>query len=354
MFRNIKIGTKILFVILLVSILALVIISTISYTQMLDLAKYAREANVQLGLTASDESKEALLNQANEQLRHLAAAQSEKANQILQQIHRELDALTEYVESLYAHPEQFTGKKVPFIPDTTHGIVCPKYMFAPGVSPNPGLREELRQISSAEYGFSGIYSNNPMLDTIYLATESGIFYRYSKSSRYNPQYDGRKRPWYAAAMKNKGEIVWVDTHIDPFGQVVISCARAFRDREGNYVGVVGTNITLTHIIEEILSLRIGMDGYSFLLDDTGSYIAHPRYGEEGFCKNPLGRAEGVWGGALLDMLDGEGGAYLVDMEGSEKYLFSAPITETAWMFCIAVPVQDVIAPALAAQSEMER
>lgn len=355
MFRNIKIGTKILSVILLVSILTLVIISTISYTQMLNLAKYSQDANIQLGVTASDQSKEALLNQANEQLEYLAAAQAEKANQMLRQIHMDIEMLAGYMETLYANPEQFTGKKVPFIPDAPNDTVSPKYMFAPDVSPSAKLREELRWISSAEYPFSGIFKNNSMLDNIYLATESGIFYRYSRLNNYNPEYDGRKRPWYVKAMKNKGTAIWIPPYIASFTpQLVVSCAKTFQDREGNYAGVIGIDIIITHIVEEILALRIGGEGYAFLLDASGSYIAHPRYEEAGFNPNPLDGASGLWRNALLDMVGGKGGTYIVTIDGSEEYLFSAPIQETGWMLCIAIPVQDVIAPALATQAKMER
>ncbi|MDR0550925.1 MAG: SpoIIE family protein phosphatase [Spirochaetaceae bacterium] len=345
MFRNIKIGVKILFVVLFVSLFTLSIISVISYTQMLNLTKYSQDANIQLGITASLESKNALLNQTKEYMKNIVNEQAESSNAALRQINAELSALTNFVEQLYAHPEQFTGKAVPYVPDAPEDIVSPKYMFAPGVKESAALRQELRLLSNAEYAFSGVYKNNNMLDTLYIGTESGIMYRYSKYNSFNPKYDPRVRDWYTTALQNPGKIVWIDTYIDPYGTVTVSCARAFKNKQGVYTGVVGTDITLTSIIERILALRIGMRGYAFLLDENCEYIAHPHYGEPSFDTNPLKSAEGSWRDALIDMLNNKYGTWIIETRDEEYYLFSALLAETNWKLCVRIPLKEIVEPA---------
>ena len=54
MFRNVRIGTRILIVILGIASISLLVISVISYTEMLNLTKYSQDANIELGITASD------------------------------------------------------------------------------------------------------------------------------------------------------------------------------------------------------------------------------------------------------------------------------------------------------------
>jgi sigma-B regulation protein RsbU (phosphoserine phosphatase) len=344
-FRNIKIGIKILSVVLAVSLLTLSIISVISYTQMLHLAKYSQDADVQLGITASLESKNALLNQSREYMENIVAGQAELSNAALRQTSMELTAMTSFVEEIYAHPEEFNGKSVHFVPDAPGGILAAKYMLAPGVRNTEAVRRELRLISSAEYGFFGIMGENTLLDVIYLGTESGITYRYSPSNSYNPDYDPRVRPWYTTAMDNKGRTIWLNTYVDPYGTVTITCARAFKNGAGVYAGVAATDITLTSILEKILALRVGVDGYAFLLDEKCSSIAHPHYGEPGFNPNPLEEAEGPWRDALLDMKNNIYGTWLVEIGGEECYLFSAPITETNWKLCVKIPVREIVDPA---------
>jgi sigma-B regulation protein RsbU (phosphoserine phosphatase) len=210
MLRNVKIGTKILVVILVISLLTLLIISVISYTQMLNLTKFSQDANIQLGITASDKSRDALLAQAESYMQNIAVEQSGGANAILEQVHMEVSAMADYVEGIYADRLNFRGKKVPFPYQTEAGKAGAKYMLAPGVKP-AAVQEELRWISNAEFAFAAMFKNNSMLDNLYLGTESGISYRYSRYNSYNASYDPRQRDWYKKAKENLGKTIWLDT-----------------------------------------------------------------------------------------------------------------------------------------------
>ncbi|MDR2481502.1 MAG: SpoIIE family protein phosphatase [Spirochaetaceae bacterium] len=345
MFKNLKIGIKILLVVLAVSLSALLLISIIAYTQMLNLTKYSQDANIKLGITASNESKDALLNQSREYLEKLVREQAESANTALRQINIELSALAHFVEQLYAYPGQFAGKSVPFVKNAPAEILSSKFMLAPGVNDSDEIRRELRWISSAEYAFEGILLNNSMLDNIYIGTESGISYRYSKSNSFNAEYDPRARAWYKAAMENNEKTIWLDTYIDPYGKVTITCARAFKNRSGKHIGVIATDITLTQIIDNILALRIGINGYAFLLDDKSNYIAHPDYGKQGFNMNPLETATGEWHDFLQNLLNGKQVTSVLEIDQKEYYILSALVKETNWNLCISTPINEIIAPA---------
>jgi sigma-B regulation protein RsbU (phosphoserine phosphatase) len=352
MLRSIKIGTKILVVVLLVSLSSLLLISVISYMQMLNLTKYSQDANIQLGATASNRSKTALISQAEFYLKSIAQKQAEGTNSIFTQIRIAIMALSEYVERVYASPERFTGMPVPFVSAAPDKIACSKYMYAPGITETAALRQELNWVSNAGYIFSGMLANNTLMDNIYLGTESGISYRYSYSNDYIATYDPRARVWYKAAMEKQGEPVWIDTYVDSYGNITVTCARAFKNKTGVFAGVVATDIMVTEIVEYILALDIGTSGYAFLLDGEGAYIAHPRYGEEEFNLNPLETAEGAWRMALQNMLNGINVGEIVTMDGEDRYLASTPITETGWVLGVCVPIQEVIAPAEAAKAEI--
>jgi sigma-B regulation protein RsbU (phosphoserine phosphatase) len=343
-FRNIKIGIKILSVVLSVSLLTLSIISLVSYTQMLDLAKYSQEANVQLGNTISFESKNALLEQAQEYMKNIVATKADLSNARLLQISMELTARASFIEQVYTHPEKFVGSFIPQIPDAPKEIAAAKYMLAPGVRNTADIRQELRLISSAEFGLASILEANSLLNNIYLGTESGIFFRYSESNLYDSAYDPRTRPWYTAAMNSQGRAIWLDTHVDYYGRLLITCSVAFKNSAGVYSGVLATNITPDVIIENIIALPTGAGSYAFLLDKNCTYIAHPRYKEPGFNMNPLEDAEGSWRAALLDMADNIYGTAIVETGGEEYYLFSAPLTETDWKLCVMIPVLEIITP----------
>ena len=86
MMKNKKIGTKMLLVILAVSLVSLFVIATLSYTEMLNLTQYSMDANTRLGLSASEKSKTALKNQAEEYITKIANEQALKSDAILSKI----------------------------------------------------------------------------------------------------------------------------------------------------------------------------------------------------------------------------------------------------------------------------
>jgi sigma-B regulation protein RsbU (phosphoserine phosphatase) len=339
--------------VLFVSLLTLVIISIISYTQMLNLTKYSQDANIQLGITASEQSRTALLGQAEEYLQKIASEQAAEMNTNLVQINAEISVMADFVESLYANPRNFAGKSVPHPRETEMGVASAKYFLASGVARTAGITEEVRRISNAEYLFSTVLENNRLMSNIYLGTESGISYRYSLSNSFDPAYDPRQRDWYTVAVSRPDEVVWLDTYLDSYGIVCVTCAKAYRDEDGNIAGVVATDITLESMVEQILSLRLGQNGYAFLLDNHGAYIAHPRYNEPGFNTNPMEEAEGSWLEALKAINAGNYGAYRVEADGEEFYDFASGISETSWALCARVSIAEVVAPSVETKREID-
>jgi sigma-B regulation protein RsbU (phosphoserine phosphatase) len=319
---------------------------------MLNLTKYSQDANIQLGITASEKSKSALIAQAEDYLRNIVQKQAEGSSARFIQIRTELSAMADYIERLYANPENFSGKDVPFVPDAPSQIPSAKYMLAPGVAATAAIQRELRTISNAEYVFAGMLENNTLIRSIYLGTETGISYRYSRSNSHDPSYDPRDRGWFKMGMQYAGQAVWIDTYIDLFGNLGVTCARAFQNRTGAYTGVVAIDITVTEIANTILTLRIGTAGYAFLLDEKGDYIAHPRYEEEGFNITPLREATGSWRNALENMVAGNNVEEIVELDGEECYLASEILAETGWILGVCIPIQEVIEPAEAAKAEI--
>jgi sigma-B regulation protein RsbU (phosphoserine phosphatase) len=228
-----------------------------------------------------------------------------------------------------------------------------KHFLAPGVARTAWVTEELRRISNAEYLLSAILANNPLLHNVYIGTESGISYRYSRSNAFDPSYDPRVRDWYTTAMSRPDEIVWLDTYLDSYGVICVTCAKSYRDSSGNLIGVVATDITLESMIERVLALRFGQNGYAFLLDSYGAYIAHPRYNEPDFNTNPMEEAEGSWLEMLKGVISGNHGAYRVDIEGESFYDFAAPVAETGWTLATRISIGEVIAPANETKREID-
>lgn len=84
-------------------------------------------------------------------------------------------------------------------------------------------------------------------------------------------FDPTVRPWYKAAMEAKKPIVTSPyMGVAPPG-LMITFAAPVKGGEG---GVVGGDVFLTKIVEQILTIKLAGGGYAFLLDKNGQVLAH--------------------------------------------------------------------------------
>ena len=351
MLRNLKIGTKILAIILIVSLLSLFFISAVSYIEMLNLTKYSTDANIMLGINSSDSSKAALKKQAEEYIVKIAKEQALKSDAVLAKVEDEISSISEYFTDLYKNESNFAGKPLPLVPDTEMGVAGSKYMLPEGVNHTPDIARELKLISNAEYMLAPIFNNNTILNNIYLGTTTGISYRYSKSNAYDPAYDPRKRDWYIQAMENQGKSTWLDTYLDSFGSICVTNARSFYDETGSFRGVAATDITLESVQQDIISMKIGETGYAFLLDNKGTIIAHPRYDD--IDKEPLKNAEGDYLQAITHITTHDEGLRTAQIDGRECYLAFYRLPTTQWSLVITVEVDEIIQPAVDTQNKID-
>ena len=345
MLKNLKITTKILLLVLFITLGTLLTISVVSYTQLLDTSTFLSSVNANLGLTSSSRSKQALLGQSEQYMKRIGQLQAESTNKDLMSIRVKINEMSEYLTALYANDGNFEGRELPLPDKTEMGVASSKYMLAPGVEMTEALHDELLLVSNAEYAFAPVLENDPMLDNVYLGTESGISYRYSRSNSYNPDYDPRARGWYTAAKAAPDGAVWLDTYLDSYGSVCITCAQAFFDREGDFVGVVAMDITLQKMVEEILDIKIGSTGYTFILDRNLQFIAHPLYGDSGEKTGLEELFSGNVASLLSTVANSDAGFIHNVLDGVESYMAFATLQETGWKICITTEVGEIIEPA---------
>ena len=343
MIKETKITTKILLIILITAVSALSIIGIISYDEIAKIAQYTQQASSELGNISANESRQALEQQSKKYLLKIADMQAENINADFDNIAVKVDSMAQYMEKIYAYADAFTGHSMPSPSQVQAGTASEKYMLAPNVRPTPTLNRELKIISNATYMFSAIYANNNIIDNCYIGTKSGISYDYSRDNDLTTNYDPRQRDWYKKAMAQKGNIVWIGTYTDSAGKLEITCAKAFKDTNGNFIGVVATDIVLSQVIDKIIGLRIGSNGYAFLLDNKGAYIAHPDYMQTWFDTNAVENASASYKKALTNMINGTAGAQKISIKDKEYYLAYSVLPATGWSLGLIVPLKDVIA-----------
>jgi GAF domain-containing protein/HAMP domain-containing protein len=128
------------------------------------------------------------------------------------------------------------------------------------------------------------------------------------------------------------------------------------DPAGELVGVVGLDLTLDEISNNIESARFLQTGYSFLVDQDGKAIILPDQGYQDIFGRPAQtdefapdlRAEEAQTkspefAAVVDrMLQGEGGFQIIRSGGKELFVAFEPIESTGWSLGSVVAAEDVL------------
>ncbi len=97
-----------------------------------------------------------------------------------------------------------------------------------------------------------------------------------------PDFDPRDRPWYTVP-EAAGKPAWTDIYawVDP-PTLAITLGQPHYDANGNFQGILATDLTLAQISDFLRSLTIGKTGQTFIFDRSGSMIATSSDKEEPF------------------------------------------------------------------------
>lgn len=138
-----------------------------------------------------------------------------------------------------------------------------------------------------------VINSNSLMASIYFNTYDSlnIIYPYfNVIEQYAPFMDIPKYNfYYEADMEHNPEKkpVWTDVYLDPAGHgwMVSSISPVYN---GDFLeGVVGIDITVSNIVNQILKLEIPYRGYGLLVGKDGTILAMPPQGEEDFGLNEL-------------------------------------------------------------------
>ena len=110
---------------------------------------------------------------------------------------------------------------------------------------------------------------------------SGPFKKYATDSLGNrtdllvtvKNFDARTRQWYAGAVE-KGAAVWSPVYILFTGQdMAVAASRPVYNEQQKLLGVVSTDIFLSHVSHFLQNLSIGETGQAFIIERSGLLIA---------------------------------------------------------------------------------
>jgi class 3 adenylate cyclase/HAMP domain-containing protein len=249
------------------------------------------------------------------------------------------------------------------------------YQLVAGVDPDaaePTL-DRLRQLGGF---FAHSFHVVPGCASIYLGHRDGITFGYPGGSRFSPQYDPRKRPWYLLAAPNR-QITWTPVYLDRGdNDLIVTCAHAvFSQSDGSLLAVAAMDVKLTELLRELFALGDLQVSQAMLIDDQDRVRVSATYvdGEARFDRDTLLNPQTVEHFAdaglrrVFEKIDaagaGSGILYGPAEPGDEGSLYiHAPVRfrsdagagERAglWRYVLRVPLAPVVRPAQAIRADI--
>ena len=141
-------------------------------------------------------------------------------------------------------------------------------------------------------------------------------------------YDPRVRPWYTQA-KQAGRQIITPPYVDAStGTMVITFAEPTRN------GVLAGDVALTAVVQQVLNIDLGENGYAALLNAEQKFMVHP---DEKLLDKPISSLMSATGKLR------SGSVVSADFGGHHSLLGLYPIDGTDWQVLLVAPEKEAYA-----------
>ncbi|MER0140406.1 methyl-accepting chemotaxis protein [Bacillus safensis subsp. safensis] len=113
-----------------------------------------------------------------------------------------------------------------------------------------------------------------LISFAYIGTSDGKMFGFPEFD-LGEGYDPSKQGWFKQAAEKPDQVVWTDPYIDEATKKMIVSATKAIVKDGKVIGVAGLDLKLSSIQTYINEQEIPYKGTAFLVDGTGTLLAHP-------------------------------------------------------------------------------
>ena len=88
-------------------------------------------------------------------------------------------------------------------------------------------------------------------------------------------FDESSRSWFKNAKNSLGTIVFSDPYVDEQSKgIVVTLSKSFRNRYGEFAGVVGIDLKLDKVVAMVGNVRLTENARSYMIDSKGVYVTN--------------------------------------------------------------------------------
>ncbi len=196
-----------------------------------------------------------------------------------------------------------------------------------------------RDIASAFNSFSSEQDVVPYLkqariaggfDDIFLGTPQGEMLR-SLPERNRSGYDPRTRPWYKDAVTAGKQIITKAYVGASTGKLMVTISEPLY-KNNQLIGVVGADVLLDVLVNDVISLDAGENAYAMLLNkQDGTFLAHP---STDLLLKPITDLSPQLTVSAINNLEQNGLIEIIEINGAEKLFYFKNIPNSNWLFAI--------------------
>jgi sigma-B regulation protein RsbU (phosphoserine phosphatase) len=356
--KHLNVRAKILLVFLGLSVVSLLVTGFVAVYTINGVGDLAKSGSISLGREAVNDSSAALMRSAEQNLLRVASDQAAVTEVVFSDTESEVNILAAHAAYLQSAPPDrvtapwFASGETHPAPATTSAVI-----FVPGTAVTP-MAEEFRSLAGMAHLLQATHEADPDLETLYVATGTGVMWMYPGTDDIPPDYDPRTRGWYKSAVMSGGRPVWSEPYVDAGGRgLVMTCSRSVPGRYGTWV--IATDVTIDSVNANILNLTLNGAGYPVLLDSRGTVISRPglsangtQWNESFMQDNAFLSTDPKLVAVVANMTAGKSGIERVSFDGSETYIAYAPVSSLNWSFALSMPVKDILAPVLRTEAKI--
>lgn len=161
----------------------------------------------------------------------------------------------------------------------------------------------------------------------------------------NEAYNYPQFAWYKESIKGGKDVFWDEPAYDEVSKTAMLTSSAPIIRDGQVVGVVTVDIGMKELEDYIQNIKIGENGYAFLLTQTGKFVAS-RNAEQNLKvkiqESPDAKIAAF--GKAVEAKSGESALYTTDAFGEESYVMVTPIGGSHLRLVLVAPKSDYMGP----------
>jgi len=304
-----------------------------------------------VGIIASIMSRDSLSNQAEEHLKRMSNQKAAEYKMSFNRVQDETLQATEYLKKLY--------EKQIIASDTGFPLLLPWDGTKYGNDEiNKKLADEL--IIHKHFGvyIENLTSKNAIIDLAYSGSDTNIT-AFSNTKvieiiqKNAPGVEPTKRPWYIKA-KEAGKVIWTDIYADAASnQLTITCAAPVILSNKKNPAVVGIDLNLDTIRNDILKLDIGYGSYAFLINSGATVLVKPgmerggtKWNEAVKTDNYLKTNNASFNKVIAEMIKGANGLQTFYEGKEENYIAYTYLPTLNASLGIVASKSEVIKPAI--------